>query len=162
MSMQERYKVFYEKYKNKLFSYLVYKSGDSDIAQDIMQESFTRHFKSYGNDVAISPALLYTIARNALTDHHRYQNRFQDNADFVAPDTGNGENAIIVREECKRVTQAMKMLSQTEQEILTLAVGGVAYKEIASIIGASEANIKVKVHRARIKLRQMLNEEEAL
>ena len=43
--MVEDYHQFYADYKNKLFNYLRYKSGNSEVAHDIMQESFTRHFK---------------------------------------------------------------------------------------------------------------------
>jgi RNA polymerase sigma-70 factor (ECF subfamily) len=41
---------------------------------------------------------------------------------------------------------------------LALAVSGVlSYRKIASIAGISEANVKVKVHRARLKLKKILN-----
>jgi len=158
--MQERYKKFYNQYKNKLFSYLVYLSGDTETSKDVMQESFTRHFQHYRNDVALSPALLFTIARNALIDHHRFQNRFKDDPDFIEQVAVDEEKSILVKEECKRVRQSLRKLSHTDQEILALAVGGMPYKEIASVVGASEASIKVRIHRARIKLRQMLSDEE--
>ena len=159
--MQEKYKKFYDQYRNKLFSYLVYLSGDPETSKDIMQESFTRHFKYYRDDPAASPALLFTIARNALIDHHRGQNRFRDEPVFIDEVVVDEEQSIIVREDCKRVRQSLARLNKTDQEILSMAVSGVAYKEIATVMGISESSVKVRIHRTRTKLRQMLSDEEA-
>jgi DNA-directed RNA polymerase specialized sigma24 family protein len=42
-------------------------------------------------------------------------------------------------------------------EIITLAAGGMAYKDIGAILDLSVAAVKVRIHRARIKLRTLLN-----
>jgi len=157
--MSERYRKFYAQYKNKLFSYLMYKSGDYEVARDIMQESFTRHFKHYGNDAVISPALLFTIARNALVDHHRYSERFKIVEDLAPQTEAYEERSLAVKEQTARINAALDTLPKQDREILSLAVGGMAYKEIALIFGISEANVKVRVHRVRTKLRTMLKDE---
>jgi RNA polymerase sigma-70 factor (ECF subfamily) len=52
-------------------------------------------------------------------------------------------------------------LEEEERDILSMiAAGGLSYRQVAEIINTSEGNIKVKVHRARVKLRQILQEEE--
>jgi len=159
--MSEKYRKFYEEYKNKLFSYLLYKSGDTEASKDIMQESFTRHFRHYGHESVMSPALLFTIARNALVDHWRQQEKFpiaEDKLPQIAAD--HQEHSFIAQEESDRIYKAMSNLPELDREILTLAVNGVAYKEIAATFGLSLANIKVRVHRARTILRQMMKNEE--
>lgn len=65
---------FYKTHKDKLFAYLMRMTGDYYLSSDIMQESFTRHFEHYG-DRAGGVSLLYTIARNTLSDHVRKQRR---------------------------------------------------------------------------------------
>ena len=74
--------------------------------------------------------------------------------------TDNAEQSALHMEEYQRVRESVDNLPETDREILSLAVGGLAYKEIASILGISETNVKVKIHRARMKLRQMLRNEE--
>jgi RNA polymerase sigma-70 factor, ECF subfamily len=55
----------------------------------------------------------------------------------------------------------MKELEDDEREILALVLSGdLNYKEIASVTGTSEANVKVKVHRARIKIKKKLHAGE--
>ena len=157
--MSEKYQNFYNEYKNKLFSYLVYKSGDQEVSRDIMQESFTRHFQYYSHDAALSPSLLFTIARNAFTDHLRQQDKFQVTEEVTPQVTAEQENTIIAREDNSRILEAMQQLPELDREILTLAVGGVAYKEIAATFQLSVANVKVRVHRARTKLRQLMKDE---
>ena len=52
-------------------------------------------------------------------------------------------------------------LAPEERDALSLAVSSdLSYREIAQITGTSEGNVKVRVHRARIKLRKMMNTGE--
>lgn len=150
------YQRFYTDQKNRLFSYLITRCGDREVAQDITQESFTRHFKQYGTaQNTLLPSLLFTIARNALVDYQR--NRYKQNTlnlpQVVIPDE---ETTYIRKEEHSRILQAMGKLPGQDQEILTLAVGGMAYKDIGALLDLSIANVKVRVHRARKTLRELL------
>lgn len=53
----------------------------------------------------------------------------------------------------------MEQLGDDEQDILALVVSSeLSYQEIADIRQCSLANIKVKVHRARQKLKKILQE----
>jgi RNA polymerase sigma-70 factor (ECF subfamily) len=157
--MSEKYQSFYEEYKNKLFSYLIYKSGNADMSKDIMQESFTRHFQYYGHDAVLSPALLFTIARNALVDHWRQQKKLPIAEDMVSQIAADQEETFITQETTNRIYKTMNRLPELDREILTLAVGGVAYKEIAATFELTLENVKVRVHRSRAKLRQMMKNE---
>jgi len=157
--MSEKYQKFYDEYKNRLFSYLLYKSGDYEVSRDIMQESFTRHFQHYGHDAVMSPALLFTIARNAFVDHLRHQDRFQATEHIDAQTEADEERSLITKQESARINKALERLPELDREILSLAVNGVAYKDIATSCKLTEANVKVRIHRARVKLRQIMKNE---
>ena len=73
--MIKKYRQFYEAYKTKLFRYLMFRCGDYEVARDILQESFTRHYQYSRNSTDASPALLFTIARNTLVDYQRHENK---------------------------------------------------------------------------------------
>ena len=157
--MTDKYTSFYEEYRNKLFSYLVFKSGDYELSRDIMQESFTRHFHHYGHEAVMSPALLFTIARNVLVDHLRQQKKFRIVENRIPQIAAGEEKSLIAQEESERVYEAMNRLPEQDREILTLAVTGVAYREIAATFEISVANVKVRVHRARTRLRRIMKDE---
>ena len=132
-------------------------TGDYYSAGDILQESFTRYLEKYGKD-GQNPALLYTIARNAVVDGHRKQGRDTPLLDEQEPSPNNPERHMLVREDYRRVLAAMQELVPEERDILALVVSsGLPYREIARITGTSEANVKVRVHRARVKLKKMMD-----
>ena len=67
----------------------------------------------------------------------------------------------MVREDYRRVLAAMQELAPEERDALSLVVSSdLSYREIARISGTSEGNVKVRVHRARVKLRKMMNTGE--
>ena len=72
------------------------------------------------------------------------------------------EDALMVRQEYRQVLAAMQKLSEDERDILALTLSDeLSYKEIASIVGISPGNVKVRVHRARMKLRQVLGKRSS-
>ena len=151
--MQERYKKFYNQYKNKLFSYLVYLSGDTETSQDIMQESFTRHFKHYRNDAAISPALLFTIARNLYLEGQRNTHQQISLEDFYADPSPNPEQVVETHLEIRSIRNFLQTLPEIDRTAFIMRVQNeLPYAEIARILEISLSSAKVKVHRVRKKL----------
>ena len=150
---------FYKNHKDKLFAYLMRMTGDYHLSSDIMQESFTRYFEHYGQDD--TPSLLYTIARNTFFDHIRREKRSSSVENHQEECSVDHERVLMAREEYRRVLLALQKLDEDERDILSLVLGGdLSYREIAAISGISEANVKVKVHRSRLKLRKMLEGDE--
>ena len=102
---------------------------------------------------------MYTIARNALTDHHRYRERFQIVNNDLPEETADEAESPDIRIQSKRINDALGKLPKQDRELLSLATGGLPYKEIAALLDISEANVKVRVHRIRLRLRTILNDE---
>jgi RNA polymerase sigma-70 factor (ECF subfamily) len=153
------YGLFYRSWKSKIFNYLMRMTGDSGQAGDIMQETFTRHLSRYGEGNRDVP-LLYRIAHNVFMDEKRRGGKWQDATELEEQEPPLDEDRrLMIRSEYRRVLAALDLIDPDEREILALVVGeDLTYREIADIVGISEANVKVKVHRARLKLRAMLRE----
>jgi RNA polymerase sigma-70 factor (ECF subfamily) len=152
----DKFRAFYNRYKNMLFAYLMRTSGDYDLSGDIMQESFTRYLARYGKNEPSAP-LLFRIARNALTDHRRKAKRNTPLRDENEPSGENPEHHLMVRDEYRRTLSAMQHLDEVERDFLSLVVSSdLSYREIAEIHHTSEQNVKVRVHRARVRLRGRL------
>ena len=151
-----KFRSFYSSYRDKLFGYLVRITGDYHLSCDITQESFTRYLKRYGKREQSGP-LLFKIARNALLDYHRKSIRnvrLEDDGGYAQEDP---EHHLMIRDEYRRVLSAMQQLGETEREALALVVSSnMSYREIAEITNTSEQNVKVRVHRARVKLKQII------
>ena len=153
------YGLFYRSWKSKIFNYLMRLTGDGSLAGDIMQETFTRHFGHYGEDNRDIP-LLYRIARNLFLDEMRREKKQRGVAEEAGEEPSiDQDRRLMIRFEYRGVLSAMASLEEDEREILSLAAGGdLSYSEIASLVGISEANVKVKVHRARLKLKKIIKE----
>ena len=152
------FKKFYQTHKDQLFGYLMRMTGDYYLAADLMQETFTRYLEHYGNKKESVP-LLFTIARNAYLDYARRETRRQPLETDPTDKNPSQEKTVMVRQEYQRVLSAMQRLDPMEKEILSLAVSSkLTYRQIASITNTSEGNIKVKIHRARVKLKQFLEQ----
>jgi len=156
----DNFRHFYTENREKLFGYLVRKSGNRTLAADLVQEAFTRYLERYRfRDLSI--ALLFTIGRNLLYDNAR--SRCQAASAEVVPEAAaiDAEQAYINREGSRLMLAALQQLDDEDRDILALAASsGLSYKEIAAVRGCSEATVKVRVHRARQKLRHLLPEEE--
>jgi len=150
------YRTFYLENKDKLFGYLIRLTGNYQFAVDAMQESFTRLLSRYGSKEQ-STSLLFKIARNIVTDDARKNKQHQDATGSHQDDARNPENMLLIRESYRNVLIAMKQLDEMERDILSMAVSSeLSYREIADIVGISPANVRVKIHRARIKLKTYL------
>jgi len=150
------YDGFYIKNKDRLFAYLLRMTGDYHLACDLVQESFTRYLGRYSNNGDSRP-LLYTIARNAALDAIRRQKADGLDADEQEDPGNDPEQQVMAREAFEHMLAAIGQLAPPDRELISLvATADLTYREIASVMNMSEANVKVKVHRARTKLREIL------
>lgn len=154
----ENFEQFYIDNRDKLFGYLLRKTGSVTQAADLVQESFTRYLERYRNN-SQSPALLFTIGRNLFYDGIRLNKRFHAVGRHMEPMAEDQERRYLAGEETQRIHRALAQLDEEERDLLALVVNSdLRYREIAEICGCSESNMKVKVHRARKKLRRILEE----
>ena len=152
----DKFSSFYWTQKEKLFGYLMRLTGNYQLSSDIMQESFTRYLENYGPQTQ-NVSLLFTIARNAVWDNARKKTRNKTIEKDIEDTNIDPEQLTLVRESYRNVLSAMQTLDKDQRDILALTVSSdLSYREIANIIGISEANVKVKVHRARIRLKEIL------
>ncbi|MFH0781746.1 MAG: RNA polymerase sigma factor [Pseudomonadota bacterium] len=153
-----RFRQFYIDNGNKLFGYLLRKSGNTALAADLVQETFTRYLERYRNREQ-STALLFTIGRNLFYDQMRHNNRFVDREEIGQVSVADQEETYIAKEESGKILAALDRLGDEERDVLALVVSSsLSYQEIADIRQCSVGNIKVKVHRARQKLKKLLQE----
>ena len=148
-------KEFYTRQRSSFLSYLIRRTGDYELSCDILQESFLRLFERYGAE-RLSPQLLYTVGRNMVID--RMRKRPNSTVSIEDHDGSNTrqEHQLLVREEYRQVLAAMRHLEDDERDLLSLLISsGMGYRDLAAVTGFTETNIKVKIHRARKKLKEL-------
>ncbi|BCS97396.1 hypothetical protein DSLASN_30280 [Desulfoluna limicola] len=157
--MMNTYTHLYERYRTGLYHYLLKGSGNRELAADLVQETFVRCMASYAES-DVTPSLLYRIARNLFLDVVKREGRVRWEVEAEGVVNADQEQTLLVDEELRRVFKALSRISPEERDTLLLVISGdLSYREVASITGTSEANVKVRVHRARRHLRESLKKE---
>jgi RNA polymerase sigma-70 factor (ECF subfamily) len=138
---------------------------DVDEAKDVAQDAFLRAFRrieSFRPDRPFS-RWLFVIARNASFDAVRRRRR----SAALVPASGEvvlgPEEWALRNEESDRVRQALEELPDHYRKVLDLYyVTGLRYREIAVALGIPLGTVKTYIARAKRRLRDVLENDEAL
>jgi len=149
------FSAIYERYAQDVYRFALYLSGDRALAEDLAAETFSRAWVAWDRiQVGTVKAYLLTIARNLYRDVTRKHEETPLRDDWsVASTAVDPESLAIARSELHTVLAALRKLPETDRSLLLMAtLGGVPYDAIAVAFGISTAAVKVRVHRARLKL----------
>ncbi|MGE3802595.1 MAG: RNA polymerase sigma factor [Candidatus Kapaibacterium sp.] len=146
----------YDRYNRRLYGYCVKMLNDRVLAEDLFQEIFIRvsrkrdHFRG-GN----FSGWLFAIARNQCL------NALRDNVTHTSLDDVGGmltaPDLELYDETSELLKEAIDKLPDEMKEALILRVySGFSYQEIAEITGAKLATVKVRIHRAKLRLHDLL------
>jgi RNA polymerase sigma-70 factor (ECF subfamily) len=144
----------YNKYFDDVYRFSFWLSGSAVEAEDITAETFARAWMVRDNlKVGSLKAYLFTIARNLFLKQQR-KNRRLDPIDETLPDSQPGPLEITqARSELENTLRAMQKLPEVDRTVLIMrAQSGLSYEEIAQLTELSISAVKVKIHRARLKM----------
>ena len=139
----------YEAHAKDVYRFARFLTASDDAAAEITSETFLRAW--VGRErlrVETAKAYLLAIARNLAHDRGRFTSRWPD---AEVPDQLVAPNAEA-RIELRRTLDAIRALPIEYREPLMLAAMGVDYEEIGRVLGISVSTVKIRVHRARLKL----------
>lgn len=150
----------YSAFYPRILRYLARLVGP-DEAEDISQEVFikiSRSLADYRGEGMSS--WVYRIATNAAMDRRR---RARPNAmpveeDSIAPDSAETAEKLLIRGEMSECVRGLiDELPDAYRAVLILSeIEGLADAEIASVVGATLETVKIRLHRARRRLREAL------
>lgn len=141
--------------------------GDQDAAWDVVTETFTtawRHWSQRPESPELLP-WLYAIAGNAIRDQRRSAGRQSRLAArlsaAVRADPGSDPADGVVLGQS--VAGALAQLPERDQEMLRLVAweGLTDARAIGLVLGLSPSAVRVRLHRARRRLRRLLDEPDA-
>lgn len=154
---RSRYEDLVRTYSKDLFRYAYWLCHDRDQAQDLVQETLLRAWKSLDalRDGQAVKAWLITILRR---EHARQFERYQpDFADAEAQEFAAPQRDYDTSTEAFALRRALAGLPAEYREPLLLQVlGGYDYREIGKRLQLSEAAVTTRLYRARQRLQQSL------
>ncbi|MEM6342397.1 MAG: RNA polymerase sigma factor [Bacteroidota bacterium] len=153
----------YERYRQPLMGYFYRRTGgEESLSQDLVQAVFMRVLRyrtSYRAGAALRP-WLFQMARNVLYDEWQSQQPMAntvsvEQVELVQRDI-RIDQQIEKQERESYLRQALQQLPEESQELIELCkYQALPYREVGQMLGISEGNVKVRLHRAVKRLGQV-------
>lgn len=127
--------------------------NDHNLAQDLTQDTFIKVWEQlpkFRNESNIG-TWIFRIASNNCLRHIEKQNRFPKGQ---LPLNLTEEKYHNIEPQIAFLYKCIAELPEIDRIIISLELEDLKQAEIASIVGLSEANIRVKIHRIKEKLTQ--------
>lgn len=172
MALSDEFETIFDEYHPKIMRYLTRMVGPDD-AEDVAQEVFdkvNRGLQGFQGKSRLS-TWIYRIATNAAIDRSRsaackYEKErkvFEDetieasSSVMASPTPPISDQLLIHKEMSDCINEFIDALPADFKTVLVLSeLEGLANKEIADILGISLDNVKIRLHRARARLKKAL------
>lgn len=155
------FRSIFDQYYESIRSFAYYKTGDVDLADDIVQEVFLKLWtnRSSVKDDTVK-ALLYTIASNTIKNHFKHQKvvyGFQQQV--PANETSDEADSELRQEELNRKLQdALAEIPEKAREVFLMnRIEGLTYTDIAERLGLSVKAIEKRMSEALSIIRSRIS-----
>lgn len=155
--------IIMQRYKRPLFRFILRYVGNHTLAEDLLQETFTKLYFSaatYRSEHRFS-TWLFQIAINLCRDHHRRQKirRFFKLETVIETlfSEENPETSMQSEQSLRHIYQAIESLPHKLKTALILfTLEGYSQEECAQLLGVTAKTIETRVYRARKQLEKKI------
>ena len=148
----------FRKYYNEALLYVFSFCHNRALAEDLVQEAYMRAIRSIDEEKDSFKFWLFKVCRNLYFDTLRKNKKVE----AITSDMPSNESLVddvIQKDEYRALYKAISLLKDDFREIVRLYYfDSMSVKEIASIVDESVDNVKIKLYRARLKLKDILEE----
>jgi RNA polymerase sigma-70 factor (ECF subfamily) len=160
-----RFSSLYTRYYERIFRFAYQRTADEEISADLSSQTFLKAYENIGKykhrGVPFS-AWLYTIALNEVNQYFRKTNKnrvvtIEENyVNNIKYELDNKEELEI---NIAMLGKVIQMLKPDELILIELRYFEERpFKEVGDILGITETNAKVKVHRLIQKMKELFND----
>ena len=156
----------YREYFTIVYCYILSLSKDATVAEDITQETFFRAMKKldeFRGDSSVETWLIQIAKRlyYNYADKSSRRKQIDEAQPDVRPRQESIEDGFIRKEYSKRINRILHDLNEPYKEVFQLRIfGELSFAEIGSIFGKTETWARVTYHRARLKIKERMDENE--
>lgn len=161
-SKDKEYKEIIEENQGRIRSVCRYYAGVSADSEDLYQEILINVWKGlekFRGDAQLS-TWVYRIAVNTALSFVNKKNKYLNfntylddgkAANLVGDD---GDSRVVQEKQLELMANLINGLSVVDKIIMSLVLEDLSTKEIAEIVGITESNVRVKIHRIKEELRE--------
>lgn len=162
----DAYTALYDIYVKQIYRFVFFKVASHEEAEDITSDVFLKawNYIQEKKEIKSFSGLLYRIARNCIIDLYRAKAAKPEtimDEEFEVGDEGKWHKELNTQLEAKKIVESIKKLKQEYQEVITLRyIDELELDEIAEITGKGSVAVRVTLHRAMKKLKDIVSEEQ--
>lgn len=148
------FETIYKTYWQKVFRLCMGYANDTDVAKDLAQETFIKVWKQlpkFRNESSIGTWIFRIASNTCLRQIQKDKKMPKSELPLEIKDDILDTN---IEEDIQLLYQYISELQEVERIIISLELEDMNQKEIAEIVGLSEGNVRVKIHRIKEKLTQ--------
>jgi RNA polymerase sigma factor, sigma-70 family len=149
--------VLFDRHHQRMYRFFRRTNRDREACEDLVQSLFLRmlEYRASYEGRAAFVTWMYRIAIGLRADHVR---RLQRQGTGASPEMLEEElpatEVTVPERDLARLRAAMRSLTPADQEVLMLTkFEGLAYQDVAELLGCTVGALKVRVHRALKELR---------
>jgi RNA polymerase sigma-70 factor, ECF subfamily len=150
----------YQDHRRELLAFLVSKTGNRDLAEDALQESYARLAREVqaGRPPRQVRPWLYRVARNYVVSSGRRRQVADRYHDRLVPETldSSAEEQFLLAQRSRGLHSLLAALDETDRRSLVMAAQGYSAAEIGQVIGRRADAVRTKLYRARLRLRRQI------
>lgn len=174
---EEAFTALVRRYQPSLLRFAISTVGSEAVAQEVTQDTWLAvvrgverfegrsSFKTWLFRIMLNRArsASYKEQRAGRPDDTVSNERFDANGAWAQPPepwADRADDQLVAKQLAGRVRDLLPQLPESQREVVTLRdVDGLSAAEVASLLGVSEGNQRVLLHRGRARLRSLLAEE---
>lgn len=160
---QKAFEALFERYRDRIFGYLMRLVRDRALAEELFQEVFLHLFRRAGRfDTSRSfRAWFFRVAHNRAVDFLRTDREGRNAEEFkedasIALSSPSAEELALESESSRKLEEMLQRLSEEHRSVLLLRFQeGLTYEEIAEVVGCPVGTAKSRAHHAIRRLREL-------
>jgi RNA polymerase sigma-70 factor (ECF subfamily) len=158
--------VIHDQYYQRVRKFILASVRDESAADDLTQETFVRIQQNFGNvrDPGKISSWIFRIAYHLCQDHFRTLKKSSTHEEIHDGLLNLQETSVHKKLEQSEMSQCVQdqlnLLPDSQRSVIIFAdVMDFSHQEIADILGLNVENVKIRLHRARKKLKAILEEK---
>ncbi len=153
-----QFTLLYNRYKKRLYNFILRLSEDSMVAEDITQNVFVKLFENF-EQIRDKDSANFWLFRSARNEYYNYYNKNKRSVELDDPIVENNKDefelaSYVELKEIKTIvlSELDKMAYDQKEVYLLKEYGGLSYKEIAETLEIDENLVKSRLYKVRQKL----------
>lgn len=162
---QLRFKQLYEEHKDRIYRMCCSYESGSDARKDMFQDVMTniwRSLDSFRGDAAVGTWIFRITVNTCLGSANKSNKKKKLHVDVPdhelqqVNDGGDLARTQEVANDIQFLYTCLNRLPAIEQTIMSLLLEGLNNRQIADVCGLTEGNVRVKIHRSKKNLKQLM------